>query len=231
VGGRRPRLPLNYVILVRYLNIDRLKQGETAMDDKGGKKEWVARDGAVDIKIFSSERIKILWVLREPNGRDFDFMEYLQDPTVYNKWKATYGLVVKVSHAILTGLSVNEKSYPYPSDIPKIMSRIALINIKKTGGYSRANYKELKEYLLTHSDEFISQISELSPDLIIFAGTLCFVPKEIIKTIHNNSREKTHIIDAYHPNQTTITHNKYINGILEKIELENPQFVHRSGGS
>jgi len=92
--------------------------------------EWKAKDGAVDIGSYNSEKTKILWILREPNGKDFDFLEYLSDPRVYPRWKSTYGLVVKTSDAIFNGAK-DKPDYPYPKDIPALMKRIALVNIQE----------------------------------------------------------------------------------------------------
>lgn len=180
-------------------------------------KNWVAIDGAVNIETYKEETFKILWVLREPNGSDFDFQKYLQDPRVYKRWKSSYGLVVKVSHAILNNLKIDEDKYPYPPNIPEIMKRISLINLKKTGGASKIDVKKIKEYVNNHIPELKKQLNELSPDLIIFAGSMEFLPKTIMESIQEITGKATQIIDAYHPNQKTISHKAYVKNILANI--------------
>jgi hypothetical protein len=181
--------------------------------------EWEAKDGAVNLCIYESEKIKILWVLREPNGKNFDFMKYLQDPRVYPKWKRSYGLILKTSHAILNDSTKDELRYPYPKDVPALMSRIALVNIKKTGGGAISNHKKLLEYALNHADSFKKQIQELAPDLIILAGTSGYVSPDLIDNIHIVTGKPTHIIKTYHPNQRVISHQKFTQYILNSLQM------------
>ena len=92
------------------------------------KRIWEVDDGAVDEECYSAQGIKILWVLRETNGSEFNFKEFLQNPEVYKHWKRTVGLVVKTSNSIFKGLD-GAKGNIYPSDISAVMKRIAWINV------------------------------------------------------------------------------------------------------
>lgn len=180
---------------------------------------WKAEDGIVCHNVFNEEKIKILWVLREPNGENFDFMKYLKNPTVYNKWKQSYGLVVKASLAIFNKASEADKKYPYPKteNVPEVMSRIALINIKKTGGKSRSKHKQLAEYAAKHRQEFESQILDILPDLVICAGTGRYIPNEQIKIIQEKSRKQIKFLKMLHTNQTKVKHCEYIKTILGSL--------------
>ncbi len=177
--------------------------------------EWKAQDGAVDSKQFQKEKIKILWVLREPNGEGFDFKSFLKDPERYNKWKQSYGLVVKTSNALLNGLN-DKKNFPYPNDVPQLMSRIALINVKKTGGKATIDHKKILEYLSKNPDELKKQIEELKPDIMILAGTDCYISPELMDNIKSITGKNIIIVKTYHPSQRSITHNEYISKILDK---------------
>ena len=178
--------------------------------------EWKAKDGAVDIGSYNSEKTKILWILREPNGKDFDFLEYLSDPRVYPRWKSTYGLVVKTSDAIFNGAK-DKPDYPYPKDIPALMKRIALVNIKKTGGKSSSIPEEIMEYAKNNKEEMKEQLRELSPDVIILAGTDWYFLTEIRLHIREITGKDTKIISASHPNQRKIKHGDYIGNILREF--------------
>ena len=135
------------------------------------KKEiWEVDDGAVDMECYSAQDIKILWILRETNGSDFSFKEFLQNPKVYNKWKSTVGLVVKTSNSIIEGLD-GVKGNKYPKDISMVMKKIAWINVKKTGGEARSNSNQLLHHAKENAEIIESQIRELSPDVVILAGT------------------------------------------------------------
>jgi len=176
--------------------------------------EWKAEDGIIDPDTFASQKIKILWILREPNGNNFDYMKYLKNPTVYNKWKASFGLVVQASYAILQE-ECEQKPAPNPSKVVhEIMPKIAIINIKKTGGKATINADELLAYSVEHQAEIEAQIVEISPDLVIFAGTKKYVTSSTIQNIVEKLSKPVKFISSYHPNQKKITHKAYIEKIL-----------------
>ncbi len=136
---------------------------------------WRAEDGIVDVDLYNKQRLRILWVLREPNGGDFPFMDFLRDVTVYPKWEKSYGLVAKVSRIILDELFDNEAEWNY-SD-PKVIRRIALINVKKTEGAGTVNWKEMTKFFNENKDMLNQQIAEINPGLIICGGTEYYVRK------------------------------------------------------
>ncbi len=176
--------------------------------------EWKAVDGIIDSDIFASQKIKILWILREPNGSNFDYMKYLKNPTVYNKWKASFGLVVQASYAILQEED-EQKPAPSPSKIVyEIMPKIAIINIKKTGGKATVNADELLAYSVAHQAEIEAQIVDICPDLVVLAGTKKYVASSTIKNIVEKLNKPVKFISSYHPNQKKITHKAYIEKIL-----------------
>ena len=179
--------------------------------------DWKAKDGIVDTEIFASQEVKILWILREPNGEGFDFMSYLKNPTNYNRWKASYGLVVKISYAMINKIS-DWKSIPDPSKIVhETMSKIAIMNIKKTGGKATINSKKILAYSLENKNTITSQIIDISPDIIIFGGTKNYILPDEINTIKAKIDKPVKTISAYHPNQRKITHKEYINKVLSEF--------------
>ncbi len=161
---------------------------------------WHAVDGIVDEPLFTKQRLKILWVLREPNGGDFDFMEYLRNVTDYPRWKSSYGLVVKVSRIILDELFDNENNWQEAN--PEVMKRIALINIKNTEGGSTVNWDKLTTSFNSDKSFLTKKIGEIKPDLIICGGTYHYIKELDIQGCPT--------LNLYHPNQRSITHKKYI---------------------
>jgi hypothetical protein len=175
---------------------------------------WKAQDGIVNPELFEAQEIKILWILREPNGENFDFMKYLRDPTVYKRWKASYGLVVKLSYAIFNNLQ-NHASIPNPSkNVKEIMPKIALINIKKTGGKSTINPKKITKSASEEQDQIANQIIEINPDVIIFGGTKKYLSNQTLDKIRECIKKPVKIISNYHPNQKKITHKEYLDRAL-----------------
>lgn len=185
------------------------------MSEKG---IWKAQDGAVNEKQYFSEKIRLLWVLKEPNVSDFDFKEFLQDSTVYNRWKNSYGLVVKVSNTILN--NIKDTSYLLcPSNIPEIMSRIALVNVKKTGGEGGTDDKKIREYISENPDELKKQIEELSPDIIMLAGTAKYFLREELDDLKKITGKKSVMLKPYHPAQRRVKHAEYISYIIKSIVI------------
>lgn len=179
--------------------------------------QWKAEDGIIDAEMFLAQKIKILWVLREPNGSNFDYMKYLKNPTVYNKWKASFGLVVQTSYAILNQES-NHKLIPNPSKIVHdIMPKIAIMNIKKTGGKANINADELLAYSVENQENIQAQILDIFPDLIVFAGTKKYVSSETIKGLISKLNKPVKMVSSYHPNQKKITHKEYIQRVLHAV--------------
>lgn len=172
-----------------------------------------AKDGATNETIYNNEPIKILWVLREPNGEQPDYLEYLKNPKVYPDWQKSFGLVVKASHAILNGICEADK-IPNADSIVSITQRIAIINIKKTGGGSRINPYELNEAAKENWENTKAQIIGIAPDLIMLAGSTSYIPNDFIKNINYFIGKQTKVIHCYHPNQRRIKHKVYLERIL-----------------
>ena len=172
------------------------------------------KDGIVDAEEFESQKLKILWILREPNGEVLDFMKYLKNPTVYKKWQASYGLVVKLSYALINEI----RDFKLVPDASKIvhdtMSKIAIMNIKKTAGKAQISPKKMLSYALANKDDIESQIVEISPDVIIFGGTKSYLSQDTMLSIKKRLNKPVRIISTYHPNQRAITHKEYINNAL-----------------
>jgi len=180
------------------------------------QEEWKVDDGAVDMEHYLSQDIRILWVLRETNGSNFNFKKFLENPKVYKKWKRTVGLVVKTSNSIFEGLD-GLKGNKYPKDVTKTMKKIAWINVKKTGGKANSNYNQLKVHADQNASLIESQIKELAPNILILAGTKGLVSDRVKNEISTLAGNETIVVNAYHTNQRKIKHHVYINRILEKV--------------
>jgi len=174
---------------------------------KKDKGTWYAKDGIIDVEEFNSQKIRILWILREPNGGGFDFMKYLSDVTVYPRWKQSYGLVVKVSRIFLNNLFDAENEWKVYD--ASIMKKIALINLKSTEGGSSVNWKEIEKSF--DANKLYDRITnEIAPDIIICGGTYNYISSLPLEDIV--------VINLYHPNQRKITHKKYIEEAIKQYK-------------
>jgi len=165
-------------------------------------------DGITDYEFFQKASVKILWVLKEPNGKGGGNQRvFHKEVFYYNRWKSTYGNIMRVSYGILN----NANNY---SDIPEIDSKeckiidsivlneIAIININKSGGGSvtpfgkmanEYNRKGVKEYLF-------KQIEFINPDIIINSHDV----KQFFLDLVGNNEINKHYGEQYSKNNNRI---------------------------
>jgi hypothetical protein len=194
-------------------------------------------DGIVDRNRFNLERVKLLWVLKEP-------WEKLGENVQGGGWSVTQDLLLKGD------LKNNRGTYPpmaYVSyavkndfipcgSIPKMthnqnvrdaLRTISYINIKKFPGRTRAHYKTINEYFHRYKDFLFAQIRDINPDVIIcggtghyFANTYGLTPKPVVENGPDCCKFDGRLwVFAYHPSQTTIGKQLYVDGITNTIRM------------
>jgi hypothetical protein len=173
-------------------------------------------DGVVSEKDYQESDIKILWVLKEANSsgenNSWDMREHIKnklktDTGIFKGWSSTFKKIIYVTNAILNNLSWNDELY-HPSYKPEVidnLKKIAYINIKKTGGGSSANHKEIQTYYEFSKTLLHNQIKEFSPNIIIFGGTFKFFQNDFdlefddFGSCKATNHQGTLFISAYHP--------------------------------
>lgn len=146
-------------------------------------------DGIIDPEKFSKSPLKILWVLKETNGKfnivktfgsDFDFDAYMKMVRQRNREKGlktrsnikrTFGPVAKVSYSILNDVGSQEYCSDYRK-LSKVMPHIAIMNVKQTPGKSSAVQNQLVEASRKSMGELLERIRNINPDVVIFGSTL-----------------------------------------------------------
>ncbi|MBR5246354.1 MAG: hypothetical protein IKV25_03155 [Clostridia bacterium] len=122
------------------------------------------KDGIVDIEKY--EKPHILFVLRDMNcSVPNDLCENLR---TYGSGSKTWCNVGRWTKALL-----DVEDYPYdmsPQKRIEQMRRVAVMNIKKEGGYARADGKALVSYAKEQKDMIWEQIRRCDPDIIICCG-------------------------------------------------------------
>lgn len=190
------------------------------MDTK--RQKDIILDGAVDNDRWNSHKDKrILWILKEANELPLnnDLRELLNklatmpNPNkIYNKWKSTYGLVVKVSHGLLNNFDSLGDWANTVDTVRGVLKEIAVINVNKRAGVNKINPKELREVAEEFHNKILEQIKLLDPDVVILAGTGEVLGKWLPS---NDTRRKW--ISVLHPGQRTLTHKQYYDLIVKKI--------------
>lgn len=179
-------------------------------------------DGIINKEYFRKSKVKILWILREVNHdgdiSDWDMTKII--PQIIIKtgiqlgWEKTFGPIVYATYGILNKKLWDEIPYYYDEpEIVNVLKEIAYINVKKTAGISKTNFKELESAFNEGKDRLFEEINKINPDVIVYGGTFYLFEKDIENRIINKN---TKHINAYHPSQISEKQEKYCNQIIEE---------------
>lgn len=200
--------------------------------DPFGKAEPIY-DGVVDPARYCTASSKILWILKEPwDGEDRsgggwsitqDLLraktsEMAKGPTIQPIIYVTYGILNRV----WTWADMD-----YIRDDPEmaqVLHSIAYINVKKLPGFKKSNDAEILSAYATSREIIHQQIAAYRPDYVIgcrphMAAIMADMGFTTDDLSSNSSarwatKDGATFIDVYHPAQTTITRDRYIDDIL-----------------
>lgn len=174
---------------------------------------------------------RILWILKEANDLSgggwslTDFLAKREDPEglfSYNRWRSTFGLVIKVSYGLLNGfIGFDEIEKIDLKKASEILDYIAFINIKKVPGGSLAYLPEIAKGI--NPQVIFKQINDIKPDIVIGGNTLWILAnnklflysEELSEESWGLFKNKILWVNAYHPGIRTITHKKYYSEIIK----------------
>jgi len=202
--------------------------------DEEGKSRKATLDGPITDQ-FIIASTKILWILREVHGQGKarslidDVNEDLigRDRPCWPKWYSSWGLLIKVTHAILDNNFI--MSVQHPRILKRCLESIAVINLNKFGGGGRKSKHYWKGVEMCRN-LVKSQFELLSPDIVILGGTgQNFVGLDIsnlgIKDFSSERKkfpsiikDKVTFISAYHPGQRSISHLDYCDNICNELK-------------
>ena len=200
-------------------------------------------DGIVNIEKYLHSRFKILWILKEPyddvennlpSGGGWHFCNDFLAPDGFYKRigqsRATWHPIIYTSYGILNDFMQYE-SMDYIRDdesMAEIVRNIAVINVKKLPGFTRTyDYSIISNAYNKHKDILLKQIDTYNPDIIIGGSTLqLFFDDFGIRDILKNNRSVDYAtknsrlyISAYHPAQTQVTRDIYVNDIINTVKM------------
>jgi hypothetical protein len=201
---------------------EQLKQVDAEFEKRYPGK--IILDGITNLEIYEKTNPKILWILKEANSPDsseWDMRPYHndgfkgKDGKPYKYWQRSYGLILRVSYALI---HTNESFQEYkliPENI-ETMKNIAFINIKKIGGSASASNENLKDFYQRNKDLLFQQIVSIAPDIIINCSQIG-VCGDLKNSGQGSAIKNTICIPAYHPNCRNISHQKYFEDITTKL--------------
>lgn len=210
--------------------------------DESGKAEPII-DGIVDVDKYQESEPKILWILKEPydnsedgyaSGGGWHFSkDFLAKDDFYKRMgrsRSTWHPVIYVSYGIVNNfMNYNEMKYIRDElKMVDVIKRIAVINVKKLPGFTRTkDFRPIWNAYQKNSELLHKQIDIYNPGIVIGGSTMHLFYEKIgikqediikIDSIKYAIKNNRIYIDAYHPGQTTLSHEIYVNGIIKAAE-------------
>ena len=190
-------------------------------------------DGTYDINAYFQEKTRIMWMLKEP------YDEFLEDGTPYGGGWSIGGVLSSANSCktrswqpiiyILYAFFNNIGKWNDMDDIrdapemAEVLKRIAYINMSKMPAKTSSKSNMNNEYKIWEPI-LLKQIELYDPHIIIFGNTFKYFKDRLLngEYVSDTSNENLGIyscnnrlyLDAYHPQQRTITQEEYVNDIL-----------------
>jgi len=194
-------------------------------------------DGIVDQNRFLKSSPRILWILKEPweklqsgeRGGDWSLTSLLLNGEFTNN-KGTYPPMAYVSFSVANGF-MKCSEIPYLSEDPAVrdaLRTLAYINVKKFPGTTISSGWDIYTYYERYKEFLHDQIEAIAPQVIIYGGTFHLFRERLrLDNFASLSGGPEYVtkggilhISAYHPNQRTISTERYVDGIIETIRRE-----------
>lgn len=223
------------------ISLDEFKKEVTALN-KTVKKHFtqfetpsrqLMLDGIVNVTEYYNSPIKIMWILKEPydnkqnGGGNWSMTDALNEGALGNGRDAsTWQPIIYSTYGILNNYIKYEKMPKIvdTKNMNLILRQVAFINVQKLPAKTRTSDTEIKKAYQINKEILQLQIATYKPDIIIGGKTLHLF-KEDLKITKNEElkfghflKDKTLFINTFHPAQTKITKNEYVNKIIERAE-------------
>jgi hypothetical protein len=200
-------------------------------------------DGIVDIEEYVNSKFQILWILKEPyddvedglaSGGGWYFANDFLAPTGFytriGRSKSTWHPIIYVTYGLLNDfIMFDDMDYIRDNQkMAEIVRNIAVINVKKLPGFTRTNdFGPIWSSYNKHRELLHKQIETYNPNIIIGGSTLHLFRDglELKKHVERkygcveyyDTGEKL-FISAYHPAQTTVKRDCYVNDIIKVVK-------------
>lgn len=203
-------------------------------------------DGLYSAEMYWKSPLRIMWILKEPyddfdkrtgkpKGGDWSITKDLfHNPEDFAKNK-TGQMVIYTSYGILNNLNwAKIDSALENPEIPKVLQKIAYINLSKMPAYTTTRNSELWTKYEAWKDLTLKQIKQYEPNVLIFGNTFIYFKEDLEKKFVISSTKKSHlrninadiyeddkriIIAACHPGKRFSNEEKelYVNSLVRKI--------------
>ena len=205
--------------------------------DKSDKDSEPITDGIVNIEKYVNCKYKICWVLKEPYDEDNGTgggWSLTKDGLAKDDFSPgnspTWQPMIYTTYSLLNSF-INYNDMEYIRDDPEmsnVLKYIALININKMPAFHRSNDSDISKKYESWRPLLHWQLKIYNPQIIIFGNTFQYFKKDLeinddeiknrdyVDYIIKNKKIYAH---AYHPAQTVITREQYVQGIINVIKM------------
>ncbi len=204
-------------------------------------------DGIVNLNEYLNADFKIMWVLKEansPDDKEWSMIGALNDGYlkiengIRNGWGRTFNPIVYTTVGIFSNKNWGKINWVKDEpDLIDILKKIAFINVKKVPGNSVCDNEQMKSFFQQNKAILKRQIKLSEPDVIICGNTFWLIQNELeiedFTPVKNFSTEfpinyfyspKRLVIDAYHPNNRSVSQEDYCDSIIEAVINWNRNF-------
>lgn len=134
------------------------------------------KDGIVNPAVWEQQSVKVLGLFKEAYTKGnpaFDMRHELRDSAPYMFWHNTARWTRAVISTVESGkaLGYNELSWKEGNDW---LAKIAVVNVKKSGGKTRSSNADLKKYVNLDKERLRQQIDWINPTIILCGGIFHF---------------------------------------------------------
>ncbi|HFQ5215898.1 TPA: hypothetical protein ACGUW3_004509, partial [Vibrio vulnificus] len=176
------------------------------------KGKFFITDGVIDIDRWEQSSFKILFILKEaysgtPDSEgEWDLASYLNQGlhALRGKmWKTVSQWCLGIQKLVISGeVCIFDESYKGNMEFDDALRGCAVINLKKSSGYSSSNNADLRQYVESDWDLIEAQIDELKPDLIVCGSTWPLIKSKIPhekcgEWLYKSDRH--YFVDFWHP--------------------------------
>ena len=193
-------------------------------------------DGVCDFEGYLNSNPKVMWILKEPNGRcpngeidsggwsitEESFKNDIEGAAKIQSWQP----IIYVMYGFLNGLMYNDMDYIRDNiDMAKVLQRIAYLNVSKMPGYNISYDSNIEQCYLQWKPILDRQIETYAPDVIIFGKTFdnfkCDFEEHGLEKIDNfpgwidvYKSGNQILLDAYHPARKG---QEYVDTLIEAL--------------
>jgi len=144
-------------------------------------------DGIVDEEVWNTEPLRVMYFLKEVNGGDkeWDERDYLFNYNIKDEYRKTHSptinTLIRWQYGINCGKTADwqqvEKSTQDEELQTKLLSQIALVNIKKTAGGGTVDWNNFDNYInMPQNIEYLKrQLALYNPQVVICGKTAWYM--------------------------------------------------------